>query len=533
MLVAVVLALPVGRAVAATIPNDKVAEPPVVGGPNDVEYLRQIHAHVHKRWAENFLALIGQNLPLDNPLNDPTRVAEVDVVISADGKLASATITKGSGFAGFDETIPEVLRDSAPFPKPPQGVRSDDDAVHVHWTFARDERRCAGLVILHVDDPLDVAIPKLVRAGRGLEMVNRIAAARAGGLHAEPTMSALAVEWLHGAAKQPWTNVKIAGQLAGRGDADAIAWLKTAVKKPDLARAAGAILAADKLPVCPSVKADLEGGSPAAQLSAAHALETSTETACVPGLVKLLENPKAKVEARVAAATALSAVDDDGARAALATATKDDNVAVRAAALLAQIRPGAGRAKLFAKVHIVKDPAIEMRAAGSAGVVRAAGDSDFDDLYMLFKDTDPRPAEATLHELDHVTTAESTKMIAKLMRRPLVPVQRTAAEILVRRHATETFPAFKMFVDPPASDAELRGLGLVAVDDAKLASFATDPKMGVWVYRALLARNERDRAADWLLSQAGAMTPDAQADAMVDWLASVEPPTASASKSRH
>ena len=345
-------------------------------------------------------------------------------------------------------------------------------------------------------------------------------------------MSALAVEWLRGAGKQPWLTVKMAGLLAGRGDPDAVAWLKGAVTKPELARAAGAILAADKVAICPVVKADLEGANATAQLTAAHALETSNETACAPGLVKMLENPKSRVEARVAAATALGGIDYDGARAALATATKDDNLAVRAAASLAQIRPGAGRAKMLAMVHLLKEPSVEMRAAGSAGVVRAGGDSDFDDLYMLFRDTDPRPAEATLRELDRLPSDEATKMIAKLMRRPLVPVQRAAAELLVKRHAKSTFANFKAFLDPPSSDAELRGLGLVAADDAKLASLAADPKMGVWVYRALLARGERDRAADWLLAQVGAMPPAVQADAMVDWLASVEPPTASASKSK-
>ncbi|HTA19873.1 MAG TPA: TonB C-terminal domain-containing protein [Polyangia bacterium] len=154
LLVAALAAVSGGRAVAAQLPSDKIAEPAVMGGPNDIEYLRKIHAHVHKRWADNFLALIGQNLALDNPLNDAARVAEVDVIISATGKLVSATITKSSGFAGFDDAVPEVLKDSVPFPVPPVSSRSDDDNLHLHWVFARDARRCAGVVVLHVDDPL-------------------------------------------------------------------------------------------------------------------------------------------------------------------------------------------------------------------------------------------------------------------------------------------------------------------------------------------------------------------------------------------
>ena len=41
-----------------------------------------------------------------------------------------------------------------------------------------------------------------------------------------------------------------------------------------------------------------------------------------------------------------------------------------------------------------------MRAAAAAGVVRAGGDTNLDDLYVLFKDTDPRPAAGGAAELD-------------------------------------------------------------------------------------------------------------------------------------
>ncbi|HVZ72029.1 MAG TPA: TonB C-terminal domain-containing protein [Polyangia bacterium] len=515
-------ALAPSPALADALPNDKVAEPAVMAGPNDLDYVKKLHAQVHKRWTDNFLQLISQNLKLSDPLNDPTRVAEADVVISGDGRLLSVTLTKRSGFAGFDDAIPEIVKDSSPFPKPPVNVRSDDDNLHVHWTFARDERRCSGLAIIHVDDPLDVAIPKLMKGGRRDEIVGRVVAARASGLPAEPSVSSLAVEWLRGSAKQPWVTTKIAAALAERDDADAIAWLKGAVKKPDQAKAAGAALAAKKIPVCPLVKADLEGGNATAALTAAQALATAGEAACAPGLVGVLTNPKSKTDARVAAIIALGPIDDDGAKAALATAVKDDNAAVRGAASLAQIRPGAGRAKMLGMVHLVKDPAMEVRAAGSAGVVRAGGDSDFDDLYMLFRDTDARPALAVLAELDRVPSDEATKMIAKLMRRPLPAVQKAAAQLLIKRHAKAMFPAFKSFLEPPAADADLRGMAFVAADDAQLAAKADDPKLGVWVYRALLARGERDRAADWLLAHAPAMTPAAQADAMVDWLASAE-----------
>ena len=70
-------------------------------------------------------------------------------------------------------------------------------------------------------------------------------------------------------------------------------------------------------------------------------------------------------------------------------------------------------------------------------------------------------------------------------------------------------------------------MALVAADDSKLAGAGADPKLGIWAYRARLARGERDRAADWLLAALPTMQPAAQADAIVDWLAFADPPPAS------
>ena len=139
------------------------------------EYLRVLHAHIHRRWADNFLRLVGEKLPPVNPLNDAAMSAEVDLVVAADGQLISAKITRSSGFAGFDDAIVEVLRDAVPFPTPPPPVRSDDDKLHAHWVFARDQRRCAGVALTRAYDPLEVAIPKLLRTGRRDEALSRVA----------------------------------------------------------------------------------------------------------------------------------------------------------------------------------------------------------------------------------------------------------------------------------------------------------------------------------------------------------------------
>ena len=142
----VVLAALARRAEADSIAADKLSETPLVAGSGpEGAYLRELHAHIHRRWADNFLRLAADKLPATNPLNDATKVAEVDVIIAADGQLISAKITRPSGFAGFDDAIVEVLHDGVPYPSPPPAVRSDDDKLHAHWLFARDQRRCSGL----------------------------------------------------------------------------------------------------------------------------------------------------------------------------------------------------------------------------------------------------------------------------------------------------------------------------------------------------------------------------------------------------
>jgi len=221
---------------------------------------------------------------------------------------------------------------------------------------------------------------------------------------------------------------------------------------------------------------------------------------------------------------------DDFAGRRIATAAKEDNPpAVRAAALLAQIKPKAGRPKVIAMEKYLRDPEPELRAAAAAGVVSAGGSANLDDLYVLFKDNDPRPALAALRELADVPGEEATKLIARLAKRPQLTVQKAAAELLVRRKAVDYYSTLKPYLDPK-SDPELRTLALVGADEQELQSAAIDPKLGSGMFRARLARGERDQAVDWFLAYGTALPPPIQADVMMDWLAAVDiaQPTAAA-----
>lgn len=523
------LSLHPSPAAATPIPADKLPEmaiPPSPPGP-EAAYLSSVHAGIHRRWTDNFLRLIGEKLEASNALNTPDRSAEIDLVIGADGQLLSSAVARPSGFPGFDDAIIEIIKDAVPFPPPPLPVRSDDNNLHLRWTFARDQRRCAGMTVTRAYDPIDAAMPKLLREGRLDEALNRVAFARASGQHVEPQFTLLANERIKVALKQPWATVAMARPAAGRGDPDAIAWLKGAVKRPDLAAEAGAALSANKVAVCPLVKASLEGPNAAEQQTAALALDTAGEAACAPGLIKLMENTKAKPEARAAAATALGPIDDDTAKKALSEVVKDDgaNATVRAAAMLGWVRPNSGRVKVIAMERTLRDPSAELRAASAAGVVRAGGDANLADLYVLFKDTDSRPSMASLRELEHLKTEESMKLIVRLLHRSSPDIEKTAEDVLLRRNAHGDLSALKPYLDP-ASDPGVRGRALAVADEALLTSLAADPVLGLWVYRARLLRGEGDVAADWFLAYGTKLPPPVQAAALAEWAAAMKMPAA-------
>jgi TonB family protein len=514
---------------AAALPADKLPEQPLALPPPGPEatYLAALHAHVHRRWTDNFLRLIGEKLELTNPLNVPDRTAEADVVISPDGQLLSSKITRSSGFPGFDDAIIEILRDAVPYPKPPTAVRSDDDNLRLHWVFARDQRRCSGVMLTRSYDPVEVALPKLLHQGRRDEALKRVALARGSGAHVGPQFTLLALDWIKAALHEPYATVAIARTLGARGDADAIKWLKLAVRRPELATEAGAALAALKVPVCPLVKDAFDSQNWADHQPAAQALATAGEAACLPGLTTLLGNAKARPEARAAAAVALGNIDDPAAKKALAEAAKETNPMVHGAAMLAQIRPGAGRRAVIAMEVYLRDPAPDLRAAAAAGVVRAGGDANLADLYVLFKESDARPPLAALQELRKLRTDESTKLVARLARRPQLEVDKLAADILFERHAQGSYSALKVFLEPSAA-LPMHGRALVVADDATLRSLAADPNLGIWVYRARLLRDEPDLAADWFIAYGTKLPPAAQADAMNEWIVHAPPPPAAA-----
>ena len=117
---------------------------------------------------------------------------------------------------------------------------------------------------------------------------------------------------------------------------------------------------------------------------------------------------------------------------------------------------------------------------------------------------------------------EATKLIARLAKRPQLEVQKAAAELLLRRNARDYYPSMRSYLEPK-TDPSLRTLALAGVDEASLQAAAADPTLGTGVFRARLARGEREQAIDWFLAHGAKLPPGTQADAMIDWLTSAPP----------
>jgi len=74
--------------------------------------------------------------------------------------------------------------------------------------------------------------------------------------------------------------------------------------------------------------------------------------------------------------------------------------------------------------------------------------------------------------------------------------------------------------------------GAAGFEDAELKTAATDPTLGIGVFRARLARGEREQAIDWFLARGASLQPNLQAEAMAEWIATAPAAAAAAGPSK-
>jgi TonB family protein len=100
-----------------------------------------MHRQIHELWAFGFMAGLDAK-PSSNPLNNPSLVAKVEIVLDQKGNVDRVNMVRSSGLTVYDAAAIDVVYSAAPYPAPPPAILSGNGKVYVHWTFHRNEEAC-------------------------------------------------------------------------------------------------------------------------------------------------------------------------------------------------------------------------------------------------------------------------------------------------------------------------------------------------------------------------------------------------------
>lgn len=101
-------------------------------------YLAAFHRNLHAEFAHEFLA----SLPALGELADTNLVTKVEIVLNSDGSLDRVGVVKSSGNMMYDFGAFNAVQRGAPYPVPPEKIRSPDGRVYIVWALRRDESQC-------------------------------------------------------------------------------------------------------------------------------------------------------------------------------------------------------------------------------------------------------------------------------------------------------------------------------------------------------------------------------------------------------
>jgi len=493
-------------------------EPAVQGDGPALPYLRALHAKVHRDWADNFVAMAAAQLPKNHPANASSRAVDLELVISPEGQLASVDVAKTSGAADFDAAAMEVVKAAPPFAVAPEDVLSDDGKAHVLWTFARDDRRCSGLAILNNTRALDVAVPALVAQGRDRAAIARLQSSDE--KERERAFSMFARAWLDLAEDDKDLDVRVAAANALAGDSRGAERLRTAVDRGQDLELAARGLAALKIPLCAFVKDKLGSSATATRDAVLSVLRFGPDGECLSWMVNLAKDQKAAQAQRLVAIATLGNTDEVEARVAIQDLLGDRAPAIQAAAILADARAGAGKGALFRLTPLLHNRSVEIRAASAAALVRVGGEPALSQLFLLFKEKDPRPYEAVAKQLAWLTGQASADMLGRFLRKDDRRIRLAGA--LALAHRRDSFAAKTQAALAASPDPELRFLAGNVVESDKRLAAASAPEGYAWTEDfATLAEGSGGIAAiDWMLAQFPKLSPASRVDLMGSWLAS-------------
>jgi TonB family protein len=101
-------------------------------------YLAAFHRNLHTEFVHEFIA----SLPSSGALADDSLVAKVEIVVNPDGTLDRVGVVKSSGNLMYDFGAFNAVQRGAPYPPPPEKIRSPDGRTYLRWALHRDQSQC-------------------------------------------------------------------------------------------------------------------------------------------------------------------------------------------------------------------------------------------------------------------------------------------------------------------------------------------------------------------------------------------------------
>ncbi len=438
------------------------------------DFVGGIVERVANRWSKTFLPMATAQLPKDHAVNEPGRRVHIEQIVDIRGEPLRLTVAESSGSKEFDEAAVDVLRDLGAVGPPPAELQSDDDRIHVMWTMTRSGEQHEEAVVVDREGAIDVAVPWLLKRRRDAEAIRRLSAkARQG--QAEVGLGIFARVWLD--------------REAVLSDAP-LGCNRDALTHVGDTRQAGVVAA----------------------------LIAKPDAACDDALLELAANPQLPVTLRARCVEALAAPQTPKARKLLSELEKAVAAPLRAAAIFASARPGGGRPALFRLTPFLRDKDVEVRAAAGAGLLKSVGDGAIDQLYLLFKETDPRPYERTAVELGRLSSPASADLLGRMLRKDAGRIRLAAALALQGRSDAAAKTIFeRLTADPHPLIRTLAATPSAA--DLEAAAQAMGNGDGALATFEKLLGNTRGRpvAALWTLQQWGGATGQQRASLMRRW----------------
>jgi HEAT repeat protein len=502
-----------------------------VPGPEG-DYLRKIHRDIHFRWAHRFIASVEAR-PAKDPINNPALAAEVYFTIRWDGSPAEVTLGTSSGNKELDRAAVAAVRgEGTKFAVPPVALYGDDGVVHLRWTLARDHRRCSDGELRRVEDPLDVALPRLFIQGRYKEALLRVNRYMERG--DTGAMAVFARTWLARPLTNRVADLDAAAALARIGDRRQLERLRPGLASADTVVVAARGLAALKVDLCAELDPALRARGPQADVAMTALREAGAAAPgapCLATLTAIVDDEAAPKPLRAKALRTLASLDYASARKRTIELLADPSPVLRAAAATAFARPGGGRPSLYRLEPMLKDGNVEVRAAVAGALVRASGELSFDYLQALFKSPDNRPLLAMIPALGELSSPASADLLAKILKRG-PEVQEPVLRALAVRTDEKAVAAFKPLAasakrsSRTSNDLRLFLYATSPVDE--VMPLAKDPHLGILAYKAMLRAKRHKEAAEWLVGRFDHLSPEVLSDALGAWLAEPPKPFASA-----